>query len=104
MPKSELLDIGKEILNETVAALKGEYARIPDSVKGVMPKAAALIAKSAVWGGALSDGDDSDLRHSLAIMANVKVGAQIALNELMLQTAEKILARGFNFVRNIIGL
>ena len=104
MPDNELLDIGKDILAETIAGLKGGYDRIPDSVKGVMPKAAALVAKAAVWGGALSDGDDADLRHAMALMANVKVGGQIALNELMLQSAENILAKGFNFIRKVIGL
>lgn len=100
----QLLDIGKDILNETIVNLKGQYERIPDSVKGIMPKAAGLIARSAISGGKLDASDDADLRHALAIMANVKVGAQVALNELMLQTAEKILARGFNFVRKIVGL
>lgn len=99
----ELDTYSKQILDQTVAALKGEYAAIPESVKDIMPKAAILIAQGAVAGDL--DGNDSrELKHAMAIMANVKVGGQIALNELMLQTATDIIAKGVKFLRGILGV
>lgn len=98
------LDIyAKQILDKTVAALKGEYAAIPESVKDIMPKAAILVAQGAVTGG-LDDNDSRELKHAMAILANVKVGGQIALNELMLNTAADIIATGLGFVRRVLGI
>jgi hypothetical protein len=99
----EIARFGKQLLDETVAKLKGEYAAIPQAVKDVMPEAALLVARGAV-GGVLGEGEKADLRHAMAIMANVKVGGQIALNELMLSTAANILAAGIGFIRKIIGI
>lgn len=97
------LDIyAKQILDQIVAALKGEYAAIPESVKDIMPKAAILVAQAAVTGG-LDDNDSRELKHAMSMMANVKVGGQIALNELMLQTATDIIAKGVKFIRGILG-
>lgn len=100
---SDLDDFAKRLLTETVDQLKGEYAAIPQSVKDVMPAAAALIAKGALE-GALEDPEHDDLKHAVAILGNVKVGGQIALNKLMLDTAENILRTGLNFLRGILGL
>lgn len=99
----DLEQFGKDILHQTIAALKSEYAQIPDSVKAVMPTAAVLIAES-INGGGLDGNDSRDLKHAMAIMANVKVGGRIALNELMLETAANIISIGLNFVRKLIGL
>lgn len=100
---SELEQLGKQILNETIAALKGEYAAIPQTVKDVMPRAALLVAQGAVT-GSLDATASNNLRHAMAIMSNVKVGGQIALNELMLNTAANILAAGLGFLRKVIGI
>lgn len=99
----ELDTYAKQILDQTVAALKGEYAAIPESVKDIMPKAAILVARAAITGG-LDDNDSRELKHAMAIMANVKVGGQIALNELMLNTAANVLSVGLAFVRKLIGI
>jgi hypothetical protein len=99
----DLEQFGKDILNQTIVSLKGEYAAVPYSVKAVMPKAALLIAASAIGGG-LDAPRSQDLKHALAIMANVKVGGQIALSELMLETAANIISAGLNFVRKLIGI
>lgn len=96
-------DFANNILHETIAALKGEYAAIPQSVKDVMPRAALLVAQGAVTGN-LDATATSNLRHAMAIMANVKVGGQIALSELMLNTAANILAAGLGFLRKVIGI
>jgi hypothetical protein len=40
----------------------------------------------------------------MAIMGNVRVGGQIALNELMLTTAANILTKGLSVLRSLIGL
>lgn len=93
--------LGKNILNETIAAAKGEYANIPQAVKDVMPKAALLVAKGIAG---LSPTDAADYKHAMAILGNVKVGGQIALSELLLQSAGRVLAAGVSILRKIIGL
>lgn len=99
----ELEIYAKNILDDTVASLKDQYAAIPQEVKDVMPKAAVLIAKGAIEGN-LSDPDSADLKHANAIMANVAVGGQLALSKLMLDTAANIIAAGLGFIRKIIGI
>lgn len=96
-----LTDLGQKILDETIASLKGEYAQIPQSVKDIMPRAAMLVAQSTIG---LTPSEESDLKHSMAILANVKVGGQIALNKLMLDTAANVLSAGLAFVRKLIGI
>lgn len=100
---SDLETYGKQILDGTIAALKGEYAAVPQSVKDVMPRVAALVAEGAV-AGTLDGAKSANLKHSMAILANVKVGGQIALNELMLEQAANIIGIGLKFVRKIIGI
>ena len=99
----DLQKLGMDILSETIADLKDEYDGIPASVKAVMPTAAVLVAEGVVT-ESLSQEKSRDLKHAMSILANVKIGGQIALNELLLQKAEDILARGFKFLRNVIGL
>ena len=94
-------ELGRKVLDETIASLKGEYQAIPQTVKDVMPKAAILIAKGLVG---LDDRETADFKHAMAILANVKVGGQIALNQLMLNTAANILAAGVSMLRKMVGL
>ncbi len=94
-------ELGRQILDETIGALKGEYGQIPQTVKDVMPRAAMLVARGLTG---LNDTDRTEYKHAMAVMANVKVGGQIALNELMLQTAANILTKGLGILRSIIGL
>jgi hypothetical protein len=94
-------ELGRQIFDETVIALKGEYAALPQTVKDIMPKAAVLIAGGLVG---LGERDKADFKHAMAIMGNVKVGGQIALNDLMLTTASNILTKGLGVLRSLIGL
>lgn len=100
---SDFQSLGYKILNDTIVSLKGEYAAIPQSVKDAMPKAALLIAEAYVAGD-LDDANSASLKHAMSMMANVKVGGQIALSELMLNTAANILAAGLGFIRKLVGI
>lgn len=95
---------GAKILVETLAALKGEYAAIPASVKEVMPRAAVLLAEAQLAQIGGQEHNSQDLKHAMAIIGNVKVGGQIALSELMLSTAANILAVGIGLIRKVIGI
>lgn len=97
----DIQEYGKSILSQTIGELKGEYDQIPQSVKDVMPDAALLIAEGAVT-GTLDGEKSSRLKKATAIMKNVKVGGQIALQELMLEKAADILGAGLKFVRKVV--
>lgn len=94
-------ELGRQILDETIRGLKGEYGKIPQTVKDAMPQAALLVAKGLAG---LDDKETANFKHAMAIMGNVKVGGQIALNELMLTTAANILAAGLGVLRKLIGI
>lgn len=94
-------ELGRQLLDETVLSLKGEYAKIPQTVKDAMPRAAMLVAKGLVG---LTDNEQAACKYAMALLGSVKVGGQLALSELMLQTFERVLGAALGALRKLIGL
>lgn len=94
-------ELGRQILDETIRGLKGEYGKIPQTVKDAMPQAALLVAKGLAG---LTDNEQAAYKYAMAMLASVKVGGQIALNELLLQTAERVIGAALGVLKKLVGL